>query len=92
MAGRGRAYLDYPLSYRQLNRLARRFQIRNQTAAVLADAEFFFRDDPGLKGTARWLRWFPRWSFVLLMPWLPVYSLTLTKEENSLEGRAGDQT
>ena len=90
--GRGRAYLDYPLSYRQLNRLARRFRIRNQTAAVLADAEFFFRDDPGLKGPARWLRWFPRWSFVLLMPWLPVYILTLKKDENSLEGGAGDRS
>ncbi len=90
LAGRGRAYLDYPLSYRQLMRLARRFRVRNQTPAVLADAAFFFKGDPGLKGPAGWLRWFPRWSFVLLMPWLPVYILTLRKEQDSVETPAGE--
>ena len=45
--GRGRAYLDYPLSYRKLNRLSRRFRVRNQTAAVLAELFHLLGDHPG---------------------------------------------
>ena len=91
LAGRGRSYLDYPLSYRQLNRLARGFQVQNQTPVILADPEFFFGDDPGLKRPAGWLRWLPRWSFAWLMPWLPVYILTLRKDENSVETLDGER-
>ena len=84
-------YLDYPLSFRQLNRLARGFQVRNQTPVILADPGFFFGDDPGLKRPAGWLRWLPRWSFAWLMPWLPVYILTLRKDENSVETLDGER-
>ena len=78
-------------AYRQLNRLARGFQVQNQTPVILADPEFFFGDDPGLKRPAGWLRWLPRWSFALLMPWLPVYILTLRKDENSVETLDGER-
>ena len=90
LARRGRVYLDYPLSYRKLNRLARRFRVHNQTSTVLADAAFFFRGDPSLKGPAKWLKWFPHWSFDLLMPVLPVFILILRKDEKSIETPAGE--
>ena len=68
-----------------------RVQVQNQTPVILADPEFFFGDDPGLKRPAGWLRWLPRWSFAWLMPWLPVYILTLRKDENSVETLDGER-
>ncbi len=92
LAGRGHVYLDYPLSYRQLRRLARRFQIHNQTGFVLADPDLFFQGDPSLKKLTRWLRCFPRWSVDLLMPLLPVYIFTLRKAETPAEDLPGEES
>ena len=90
LSGRGQVYLDYPLGYRKLRQLTRRFQFHNQTGFVLADPEFFFQGDASLKKLTRWLRWFPRWSLDLLMPLLPVYIFILRKTERPAEELPGE--
>lgn len=92
LTGRGHAYLDYPLGYRQLRKLTRRFQVRNQTGQVLADPDLFFQGDPGFKRLVGWLRWLPRWSIDVLMPLIPVYIFTLRKTRTATEDRPGERS
>ncbi len=69
---RGRIYDIYPLSYRQLKKLWRGFEIHDCAAHLLSDPQHFFVDEHLRIGL-------PRWLAGLLKPLVPNFNWVLVK-------------